>query len=148
MVLRPLARVAYKQGEIEATREYLHLALNADHNDHQAMHMLAKLYLDQGEDPQIAEVLARQSSALHPDGTPIGTPSSKPLKRRARPKKPPKSRPAPLVRSANILCLRWPCGAAAVWPPSEGPERCSGLAKGRRPLESRCAFGGLAPVTF
>ncbi len=66
MVLRPLARVAYKQGEIEATREYLHLALNADHNDHQAMHMLAKLYLDQGEDPQIAEVLARQSSALSP----------------------------------------------------------------------------------
>jgi Flp pilus assembly protein TadD len=66
MVLRPLARVAYRQGDIEATREYLHLALNADHNDHQAMHMLAKLYLDQGEDPQIAEVLARQSSALAP----------------------------------------------------------------------------------
>ncbi|BCS90052.1 tetratricopeptide repeat-containing diguanylate cyclase [Pseudodesulfovibrio sediminis] len=66
MVLRPLARVAYKQGDIEGTREYLHLALNADHNDHQAMHMLAKLYLDQGEDPQIAEVLARQSSALAP----------------------------------------------------------------------------------
>jgi len=66
MVLRPLARVSYKQGDSEATREYLHLALNADHNDHQAMHMLAKLYLDQGEDPQIAEVLARQSSALSP----------------------------------------------------------------------------------
>lgn len=66
MVLRPLARVAYRQGDIEATREYLHLALNADHNDHHAMHMLAKLYLDQGEDPQIAEVLARQSSALAP----------------------------------------------------------------------------------
>lgn len=66
MVLRPLARVAYKQQDIEGTREYLHLALNADHNDHQAMHMLAKLYLDQGEDPQIAEVLSRQSSALSP----------------------------------------------------------------------------------
>lgn len=66
MVLRPLARVSYKLGDIEATREYLHLALNADHNDHQAMYMLAKLYLDQGEDPQIAEVLARQSSALSP----------------------------------------------------------------------------------
>lgn len=66
MVLRPLARVTYKQGDIEGTREFLHLALNADHNDHQAMHMLAKLYLDQGEDPQIAEVLARQSSALSP----------------------------------------------------------------------------------
>lgn len=66
MVLRPLARVAYKLGDIEGMREYLHLALNADHNDHQAMHMLAKLYLDQGEDPQIAEVLARQSSALSP----------------------------------------------------------------------------------
>ncbi|MBI9079808.1 MAG: diguanylate cyclase [Pseudodesulfovibrio sp.] len=67
MVLRPLARISYKQGDIEATREYLHLSLNADHNDHQAMHLLAKLYLDQGEDPQIAEVLARQSSALSPD---------------------------------------------------------------------------------
>ena len=67
MVLRPLARVSYKLGDIEATREYLHLALNADHNDHQAMHLLARLYLDQGEDPQIAEVLARQSSALSPD---------------------------------------------------------------------------------
>lgn len=66
MALRPMARVSYKLGDIEATREYLHLALNADHNDHQAMHMLAKLYLDQGEDPQIAEVLARQSSALSP----------------------------------------------------------------------------------
>ncbi|MBG0791166.1 MAG: diguanylate cyclase [Desulfovibrionaceae bacterium] len=66
MVLRPLARVAYRLGDIEGTREYLHLALNADHNDHQAMHMLAKLYLDQGEDPQIAEVLARQSAALSP----------------------------------------------------------------------------------
>lgn len=66
MVLRPLARTAYKLGDTEATREYLHLALNADHNDHQAMHMLAKLYLDQGEDPQIAEVLSRQASALSP----------------------------------------------------------------------------------
>lgn len=66
MVLRPLARVAYKQNDIEGMREYLHLALNADHNDHQAMHMLARLYLDQGEDPQIAEVLARQSAALSP----------------------------------------------------------------------------------
>ncbi|QJB55197.1 diguanylate cyclase [Pseudodesulfovibrio sp. zrk46] len=66
MVLRPLARVSYVLGDIEDTREYLHLALNADHNDHQAMHLLARLYLDQGEDPQIAEVLARQSSALSP----------------------------------------------------------------------------------
>lgn len=67
MVLRPLARVSYKLKDTEATREYLHLALNADHNDHQAMHLLARLYLNQGEDPQIAEVLARQSSALAPD---------------------------------------------------------------------------------
>ncbi|NDV19371.1 diguanylate cyclase [Pseudodesulfovibrio sp. JC047] len=66
MVYRSLARVSYKLGEVEGTREYLHLALKADHNDHQAMHMLAKLYLDQGEDPQIAEVLARQSAALSP----------------------------------------------------------------------------------
>ena len=66
LVLRPLARVAYKRNDVEAAREYLHLALNADHHDHAAMHMLARIYLDRGEDPQIAEALARQSSALVP----------------------------------------------------------------------------------
>ena len=64
---RLLARVSLARGRTEQAREYLHLALNANHNDAQAMYLLAKLYLDSGEDPQIAEVLARQSAALSPD---------------------------------------------------------------------------------
>ena len=65
-VLRPLARVAYALDDLESTREYLHLALSTDHHDHQAMHMLARLYMESGQDPQIAEVLSRQASALAP----------------------------------------------------------------------------------
>jgi predicted Zn-dependent protease len=55
------------RGDKERARECLHLALNANHNDHFAMFLLARLYLDSGEDPQIAEVLARQCSALAPE---------------------------------------------------------------------------------
>lgn len=65
--LRPLARVALAQGDLGRARECLHLALSANHNDAFALHMLARLYLDSGEDPQIAEVLARQAAALMPD---------------------------------------------------------------------------------
>ncbi|MDP2848378.1 MAG: diguanylate cyclase [Humidesulfovibrio sp.] len=65
--LRPLARVALAKGQADKAREHLHLAISANHNDAFALHMLAKLYLDVGEDPQIAEVLARQSSALMPE---------------------------------------------------------------------------------
>ena len=64
--LRPLARVALAQGDTVRARERLHLALSVNHNDAPALHMLARLYLDCGEDPQIAEVLARQSAALMP----------------------------------------------------------------------------------
>lgn len=65
--LRPLARVALAKGQTDRAREHLHLAISANHNDAFALHMLAKLYLDAGEDPQIAEVLARQSAALMPE---------------------------------------------------------------------------------
>ena len=65
--LRPLARVALAQGDPARARECLHLALSANPNDPFSMHMLARLYLDGGEDPQIAEVLARQSAALMPE---------------------------------------------------------------------------------
>ena len=65
--LRPLARVALAKGQADRAREHLHLAISANHNDAFALHMLAKLYLDAGEDPQIAEVLARQSAALMPE---------------------------------------------------------------------------------
>ena len=65
--LRPLARVALAQNDPDRARECLHLALSANHNDALALHMLARLYLDSGEDPQIAEVLARQAAALMPE---------------------------------------------------------------------------------
>lgn len=65
--LRPLARVALAKGQADRAREHLHLAISANHNDPFALHMLARLYLDAGEDPQIAEVLARQSAALLPE---------------------------------------------------------------------------------
>lgn len=67
LAYRPLARTSWKRGNMEQAREYLHLALNADHTDAHAMYMLALLYLEGGEDPQIAEVLARQSVALRPE---------------------------------------------------------------------------------
>lgn len=67
LTMRHLARLAVGRGDKERARECLHLALNANHNDHFAMYLLAKLYLDSGEDPQIAEVLARQCSALAPE---------------------------------------------------------------------------------
>ncbi|WP_018123694.1 diguanylate cyclase domain-containing protein [Desulfovibrio oxyclinae] len=67
LAYRPLARTAWKRGDLEQAREYLHLALNANHNDAHAMYMLALLYMEGGEDPQIAEVLARQSAALRPE---------------------------------------------------------------------------------
>lgn len=65
--LRPLARVALAKGQADRARERLHLAISANHNDPYALHMLARLYLDAGEDPQIAEVLAKQSAALMPE---------------------------------------------------------------------------------
>ena len=66
LTMRHLARIPYAREDVNKAREYLHLALNANHNDAHAMNLLAKLYLESGEDPQIAEVLARQSSALKP----------------------------------------------------------------------------------
>ncbi|SDL04698.1 diguanylate cyclase (GGDEF) domain-containing protein [Maridesulfovibrio ferrireducens] len=66
LTMRHLARIAYARQDMEKAREYLHLALNANHNDAYAMNLLARLYLESGEDPQIAEVLARQSAALKP----------------------------------------------------------------------------------
>ncbi|MGE4506566.1 MAG: diguanylate cyclase [Desulfovibrionaceae bacterium] len=66
LAMRHLARLAIAREDFDEARECLHLALGANHNDAYALHLLAKLYLDQGEDAQIAEVLARQAAALAP----------------------------------------------------------------------------------
>lgn len=64
---RSLARLAVRQGRLEEAREALHEALVANPHDALAMQLLAGLYLDAGEDPRVAESLARQSVTLRPD---------------------------------------------------------------------------------
>lgn len=64
---RSLARLAMRQGKLEEAREALHEALVANPHDALAMQLLAGLYLDAGEDPRVAESLARQSVTLRPD---------------------------------------------------------------------------------
>lgn len=64
---RALARLALAQNDPETAREHLHQALIHDPMDALALHLMAKLYLEAGEDPEVAEALARQSAALMPD---------------------------------------------------------------------------------
>lgn len=64
---RHLARVALRQRKGEEARELLHEALVRNPQDAAAMEMLAGLYLDGGEDPAMAEMLARQSVGLRPE---------------------------------------------------------------------------------
>jgi len=63
---RYLARLALAQNDAEQAREHLHQALIHDPMDALALHLMARLYLDGGEDPEVAEALARQSAALAP----------------------------------------------------------------------------------
>ncbi len=67
LVQRHLARLCMRQNRMEEARECLHQALIHNPQDAQALQLMAKLYLDAGEDPEIAEVLARQAAALRPD---------------------------------------------------------------------------------
>ena len=67
LTMRHLARVELAQGHTDQGREYLHQALLHDPKDAFSLNLLARLYLDGGEDPAIAEALARQSAALRPD---------------------------------------------------------------------------------
>ncbi len=64
---RYLARLALAQGKPEEARDLLHQALIHNPKDSLSLHLMAELYLDHGEDPEIAEALARQSAALKPD---------------------------------------------------------------------------------
>jgi tetratricopeptide (TPR) repeat protein/GGDEF domain-containing protein len=64
---RYLARLCVKQDRLLEAREHLHQALIHDPKDAVSLHLLAKLYLDCSEDPEIAEALARQSVALRPE---------------------------------------------------------------------------------
>lgn len=61
---RHLAKVFIIQNKKELAREYLQKALHRNSYDAVSLQLLAGLYLDGGEDAQLAEVLARQSVTL------------------------------------------------------------------------------------
>ncbi len=67
LVRRQLAGLALREGTTEEARELLHETLMHDPRNAVALHLLARLYLDGGEDAEVAESLARQSVALRPD---------------------------------------------------------------------------------
>ena len=67
LVERNFARLCIKEGDPDKAREHLHQALLYNPQDAVALELMARLYLDGGEDPEIAEVLARQAAALRPD---------------------------------------------------------------------------------
>ena len=65
-----MARLALRLQQPEAlaeAREHLHQALRKNPRDAVSLSLMAKLYLDGGEDPELAEALARQSVALRPE---------------------------------------------------------------------------------
>lgn len=64
---RHLARLALRRERPDLAREQVHQALLRNPRDTASLTLMAKLYLDGGEDPQLAESLARQSVALNPD---------------------------------------------------------------------------------
>ncbi|MDR1947238.1 MAG: tetratricopeptide repeat protein [Desulfovibrio sp.] len=64
---RHFARLCIAEGNTEEAREHLHEALLYDPRDAAAMALLAGLYLDAGEDPEIALGLARRCVSLRPD---------------------------------------------------------------------------------
>lgn len=64
---RCMARLELKAGRPDKARESLHQALLRNPQDALSLHLLAGMYLDGGEDAELAEALARQSVALRPD---------------------------------------------------------------------------------
>lgn len=63
---RCLARLDLADNQPEKAREKVHQALQRDPHDSLSLLMLCRLYLEGGEDPGLAETLARQSLSLHP----------------------------------------------------------------------------------
>ncbi len=66
LAARHLARLCLARGEVETARDHLHRAIAHNPQDAQSVALLAGLYLDSGEDPEIAALLARQATALNP----------------------------------------------------------------------------------
>lgn len=64
---RHLARIALRENNPQAAREAVHEALLRDPRDAESLSLMARLYLDGGEDADLALRLARQSLALRPE---------------------------------------------------------------------------------
>ncbi|MFW6054609.1 MAG: tetratricopeptide repeat protein, partial [Thermodesulfobacteriota bacterium] len=64
---RLLGKLAISKGELEQGRTSLQKALTHNPQDAETMHILARLYSEDGQDLEIAESLARKSSALRPE---------------------------------------------------------------------------------
>lgn len=67
LTYRHFARLCLGEDKQDEAREHLHEALLYDPQDAFAMALLARLYLDAGEDPEMAATLARQSVSLRPE---------------------------------------------------------------------------------
>lgn len=64
---RHLAGLALRRHSTDTAREHLHQALLRNPRDAAALTLMAQLYLDGGEDPELAKSLARQAVAHRPD---------------------------------------------------------------------------------
>jgi GGDEF domain-containing protein/Tfp pilus assembly protein PilF len=67
LTLRHMARLALTRDRLDEAREHLHQALLLDPKDAFSLQLMARLYLTEGEDPAIAEAMARQAVALRPE---------------------------------------------------------------------------------
>ena len=63
---RFLGNLELKQGNWETAKNNLHQALIHNPRDAEAMYLLARIYLEQGEDPEVAESLAQKSIGIRP----------------------------------------------------------------------------------
>jgi len=67
LAYRYLARLAFRRDDRDTAREYLHQSITTNPQDANSFHLLAKIYLERGDDPEVAESLARQSVHLKPE---------------------------------------------------------------------------------
>jgi len=67
LAYRYLARLAFRRDDRDMAREFLHQAIITNPHDPHSYHLLAKIYLERGDDPEVAESLARQSVHLKPE---------------------------------------------------------------------------------
>ncbi|MFW6415322.1 MAG: diguanylate cyclase domain-containing protein [Thermodesulfobacteriota bacterium] len=63
---RFLGNLEFKQENWESSKNHLHQALVHNPRDAEAMYLLAKIYLEQGEDPEVAQSLAQKSIGIRP----------------------------------------------------------------------------------